>query len=105
MGAKGLKNKPFKAFFKTISGLWCPQGVREVIPQAWGGSTEGHISHGPKFGSGYVEAVRVRGVEGVCFVMLVENFFEVGGGMAMDTLVSEEGNLVLNPGGNGKPVE
>ena len=38
-------------------------------------------------------------------VMFVEKFFEVGGGMSMDTLVSEEGNLVLNPGGNRKPME
>ena len=73
MGAKGfLKNKCFETFFKTISGLWCPQGVREGIPQAWGGNTEGPISHGPKFGSGYVEEVRVSGAAGECCVMLVE---------------------------------
>ena len=79
--------------------------IQEDIPQAWGGSTEGPVSHGPKFGSGYVEEVRVSGAEGACCGILVDKFFEVGGGMSMDTLVSEEGNHVLNPGGNRKPVE
>jgi hypothetical protein len=37
--------------------------------------------------------------------MWVEKFFEVWGGMSMDRLVSEDGNLILNPGGNRKPVE
>ena len=106
MRAKGFfKKKCFKTFFKTISGLWCPQGVREGIPQAWGGNTEGPISHGPQFGSGYVEEVRVSGAEGACCAMWVEKFFEVWGGMSMDRLVSEDGNLILNPGGNRKPVE
>ena len=41
----------------------------------------------------------------MCCVTLVEKFFEVGGGTSMDRLVCEEGNLVLNPGGNQKPVE
>jgi hypothetical protein len=31
--------------------------IQEDIPQAWGGSTEGPVSHGPKFGSGYVKEV------------------------------------------------
>jgi hypothetical protein len=38
--------------------------------------------------------------------MWVEKFLEVwGGGMSMDTLVGEEGNLLFNPGGNGKLAE
>ena len=41
----------------------------EGIPQVWGGSTEGPISHGPTFGSGYVKEVRVRRAEGACCAM------------------------------------
>ena len=75
-------------------------------PQAWGSSTESPISHGPMSGSGYVEEVWVSGAEVACCVLWVKKFFEVGGGgMSMDTLVGEEGDLTLNPGGNGKPVE
>ena len=47
----------------------------------------------------------MSGAEGACCVMLVEKFFEVGGGHVHGYMVSEEGNLVLNPGGNQKPVE
>ena len=47
----------------------------------------------------------MSGAEGACCVMWVEKLFKVGGGMFMDTLVGEEGDLVLNPGGNQKPVE
>jgi hypothetical protein len=69
VGDKGFfKNNFFKTFFKAISGLWCPQGVREGVLQASGGSTEGRISHGPKFGSGCVEEVGVSGAEGACWI-------------------------------------
>lgn len=47
----------------------------------------------------------MSGAEGACCVLWVEEFFKVGGGMSIDALVCEEGNLVLNPGGDGKPVE
>ena len=51
------KKKCLEAFFKTISRLWSPQGVREAIPQMRGSSTKGPVSHCPQSGSGYVEEV------------------------------------------------
>ena len=47
----------------------------------------------------------MSGAEGACSVLRVDEFFEVGRGMSMDALMCEEGNLVFNPGGDGKPVE
>ena len=47
----------------------------------------------------------MSGAEGACCLLWVDYFFEVGGGMTMNALVSEEGNLVLNPAGDRKPVE
>lgn len=90
--------------FKTVSGLWCPQGVSEGVPQPRCSSTEGPVSRGPQPGSGDMERVSVGGAEGAGCVLL-EKFFEVGGGMSMDALVCEEGNLVFNAGGDRKPVE
>ena len=48
---------------------------------------------------------RAEGACGACGGWGFNEFFEVGGSVAVDALVGEEADLEFNPGGDGEPVK
>ena len=87
----------FEAFLKasTVCGAHV---VGESVPQTGSSRAEGPVSHSTELGPGGSEEVGVAGGMGG------EEFLEVGRGSSMETLVSEEGDLVFNPQFHGEPV-
>lgn len=76
---------------------------REGIPQPRGGSVKGSIPNGAGLSPMGEETISVFGVKGTCWNLWDEEF-KVNGDIAMDALMCEEGDFVLNVGGNGKLV-
>ena len=61
---------------------------RESIPQFRGDRTECTVTHGAQFGFDWFQAVGVCGAKGAGGGLEGDQFLEVGGGVAMDALVS-----------------
>ena len=80
----------FQSVFKSLSGLWRSQMFGKGIPQGWGCEAEGPVAHGAEVGVGGEEKVGVGGSEASGDWFAMEQFFEVGGGVAVEALVCEE---------------
>ncbi len=51
------KEECLKSLFEILSSLWCPQTVKECIPQTRGGRGKGPILHGAGFSPERMEMV------------------------------------------------
>ncbi len=71
--------------------------VQESIPQTGSSWAEGPVSHSMELGPRGFQEICWNRAEGTCRALWREKFLEVGGGVTMDTLVGEEGHLILNP--------
>ena len=71
--------------------------IRESIPQTGSGGAESPSSHGTQLSLWWFQEMFFSRLEGPCGTLWGEKFFEVGGGISVETLMGEEGNLVLNP--------
>ena len=63
---------------------------REGIPQGWSCETESPVAHGSEVCVWGEEKVAVGGSEATGDWFWFEQFFEVGGSIAIDALVDEE---------------
>ena len=77
----------------------------EGVPQAWGCEAKGSVAHGAEVCVRDEEKVCVGGPEASGDWFWMEQFFEVGGGIAINALVCEERNLVFDSEGYGEPVK
>ena len=85
--------------------MWCPQVIWEGIPQAWGSRVESPVAHGVEFGVWDKEKVLVGGTEGSGGWFWFDKFFQVGGCIAIQALVCEEGDFIFCPESYGGPMK
>ena len=69
----------------------------DLIPQTGSGRAESPISYGTELGPGGFKKVASSRAEVTCGCFWGKEFLQVGWSIAMDTLVSEERELVFNP--------
>ncbi len=77
---------------------------REGIPQTRGGGIKGSVPNGAGLNPRGKEPMSVCGAERTCLNLWSKEFFKVGGGNSMDTLMCKEKDFIFDPGGNRKPM-